>query len=153
MKKAHFIALLTLCTFCTAIGTAQQKQDTTQYNAANIKLIEIEEVIEPAPFIPAEIPPAFMGSTDLSEFRKWIYQCIYYPVIAQENGIQGRVKVLFTIDCNGVVDNVNILRGVDFVLDREVVRVIKSSPKWQPAKQNGKPVPYTTVISVVFKLQ
>lgn len=78
---------------------------------------------------------------------------IRYPVIAQENGIQGRVVCTFAITKDGSIDNVGVLHGVDPSLDAEAMRIIKMMPKWEPATKQGKTVDTHAMISVVFRLQ
>eukprot|EP00831_Metopus_contortus_P026157 TRINITY_DN22335_c0_g1_i3.p4 TRINITY_DN22335_c0_g1~~TRINITY_DN22335_c0_g1_i3.p4 ORF type:complete len:109 (-),score=26.88 TRINITY_DN22335_c0_g1_i3:96-422(-) len=69
------------------------------------------------------------------------------PVIAQENGIKGKVFVAFVVDENGDIYDVTLARGVDVSLDREALRVVKSMPRWKPGKQGNKAVKvrYTAV--------
>ena len=103
--------------------------------------------------IVTETPPRCSSSSDYkTEFEKWVNQKIVYPVVAMENGIQGRVALEFTVDTDGSITNVKVLKSVDPFLDKEAMRVIKSSPKWYPAKQNGLAVPYPIQINVVYRL-
>jgi len=87
------------------------------------------------------------------ELYRYINSSIRYPVIAQENGITGRVFVKFVVGKDGGVYNVELLRGVDPSLDKEALRVIRDLPKFEPGKQRGKPVKvsYSSVIN--FMLQ
>ena len=77
-----------------------------------------EEVIEEEaiPFQLVEEKPSFMGG-DANEFSKWVNQRLVYPEIAKENGVQGRVTLQFTVESDGRVTNVKVLRGVDSSLD------------------------------------
>lgn len=87
------------------------------------------------------------------ELYKYIYSSIRYPVIAQENGITGRVYVNFIVGKDGRVSSARILRGVDPSLDQEALRVIRSLPNFEPGKQRGKPVKvsYSSVIKFVLQ--
>jgi protein TonB len=85
--------------------------------------------------------------------RKFIAQAIKYPVIAQENGIQGKVFVNFVVAKDGTVTNAKIARGVDPSLDKEALRVVNSLPKWKPGKQGGKPVRVSYTVPINFVLQ
>ena len=78
---------------------------------------------------------------------------IKYPTVAAENGVQGRVVVGFVVERDGSITDVNILRGVDPSLDREVMRVVKSMPRWNPGKQNGSAVRVKYQVPVSFRLQ
>ena len=69
------------------------------------------------------------------------------------NDKSGRVFVEFSIETDGSVSNVKVIRGVDPVLDTEALRVIRASPKWTPAKIRDKPVRSKYVFPVVFRLE
>ena len=92
-----------------------------------------EEVVEEEaiPFQLVEEKPSFNGG-DANEFSKWVNSKLQYPEIAKENGVQGRVTLQFTVNPDGSVSNVKVLRGVDSSLDKEAVRVVSMSPKWKP---------------------
>ena len=60
-----------------------------------------------------------------------------YPVVAQENGVQGKVIISFVVERDGSISDVRVARSVDPSLDREAQRVVKSMPRWKPGKQNG----------------
>ena len=111
-----------------------------------------EEIEEEVPFAIVEHKPKFQGG-DQNDFTKWVFNNIVYPEIAKENGVQGRVILQFTVDKDGSVKNVKVLRGVDSSLDKEAVRVVSSSPKWEPGRQRDKPAKVTFVFPVIFQLR
>lgn len=111
-----------------------------------------EEFEEEEIFVIVENMPGF-GGGDSDKFREYIAKNLVYPEIAAENGIQGRVWVAFVVEGNGSLSNVRVVRGVDPALDREAVRVVKSSPKWQPGTQRGKPVRVSFTFPINFVLQ
>ena len=113
-----------------------------------------EEVVEEEaiPFQLVEKAPSFMGGGP-NEFTKWVNQRLVYPEIAKENGVQGRVTLQFTVEKDGSVTNVKVLRGVDSSLDREAVRVVSSSPKWTPGRQRDRAVKVTYTFPVIFQLR
>lgn len=113
-----------------------------------------EEVVEEEaiPFQLVEQKPSFNGG-DANEFSKWVNQRLVYPEIAKENGVQGRVMLQFTVNTDGTVSNVKVLRGVDSSLDKEAVRVVSSSPKWKPGKQRDRAVKVTYTFPVIFQLR
>lgn len=76
-----------------------------------------------------------------------------YPVVAQENGVQGRVTVSFVVERDGSITDVRVVRSVDPSLDREASRVVRSMPRWSPGKQNGSAVRVKYTVPVVFRLQ
>lgn len=102
-------------------------------------------------FMIVEEMPEFPGGTEA--LQKYLAQSVRYPVIAQENGIQGRVYIQFVINQNGEVTNADILRGVDPSLDREALRVVEAMPKWKPGKQRNRPVRVSYTVPINFVLQ
>ena len=115
--------------------------------------VEEEEVEEEAiPFQLVEEKPSFQGG-DANQFSKWVNQRLQYPEIAKENGVQGRVTLQFTVEKDGSVTKVKVLRGVDPSLDKEAVRVVSQSPKWKPGKQRDRAVPVTYTCPVIFQLR
>jgi TonB family protein len=85
--------------------------------------------------------------------RQYIANSVKYPVIAQKNGIQGKVYVTFVIGKDGSVYNVSIARSVDPSLDKEALRVVNAFPKWKPGKQRGKPVNVSYTVPINFVLE
>lgn len=111
-----------------------------------------EEDAEDAPvFFIVEEMPQFPGGEEA--LRKFIATSVKYPVIAQENGIQGRVYVSFVVNTKGAVTDVKIARGVDPNLDKEAIRVVNSMPAWSPGKQRGKAVKVSYTVPINFVLQ
>ncbi len=120
------------------------------YREAEVVEEEVEE--EAIPFQLVEEKPSFNGG-DANEFTKWVNARLVYPEIAKENGVQGRVTLQFTVEADGRVTNVKVLRGVDESLDKEAVRVVSSSPKWKPGKQRDRAVKVTYTFPVIFQLR
>ena len=104
---------------------------------------QIFTVVEEQPSFPGGVPALF----------KYLAAEVKYPVIAQENGIQGRVVTSFVVDKEGNIKQVKVERGVDPALDAEALRVVKAMPKWIPAKQKGEAVAVRYILPVQFRLQ
>ena len=118
-----------------------------------VEVTEEEGVEEEAiPFQLVEEKPSFQGG-DANQFSKWVNSKLEYPEIAKENGVQGRVTLQFTVEKDGSVTKVKVLRGVDPSLDKEAVRVVSMSPKWKPGKQRDRAVPVTYTFPVIFQLR
>ena len=114
-----------------------------------------EEVVEDEiiPFILVEQKPTFEGK-DANEFSRWVNTKLVYPEIAKENGSQGRVYLSFIVDKDGSVTDVKVLRSSsDATLDNEAIRVVKSSPKWEPGRQRDRAVKVTYTFPVIFALR
>lgn len=95
--------------------------------------------------------PSFPGGQ--GALMSYLASTIKYPVVAQENGVQGRVIVSFVVERDGSISDVRVARSVDPSLDREAQRVVKSMPRWKPGKQNGSAVRVKYTVPVVFRLQ
>lgn len=99
-----------------------------------------------------EVMPKFQGK-ESDQFRTFINENLHYPEEAQKKGISGRVFIQFDVDKEGNVDNVIVVRGVAPLLDAEALRVTKSSPKWEPGLEKGKPVRVRYTFPIVFALK
>lgn len=129
-----------------------EADDQTLINVAPvISAREEKEEEEAQVFFIVEDMPEFPGGE--MALRTYIANAIKYPVIAQENGIQGKVYVTFVVGKDGSVNNASIARGVDPSLDKEALRVINTLPKWKPGKQRGKPVNVSYTVPINFQLQ
>jgi len=123
-------------------------------------LIDVAPVVTAKEEKEEEAAEVFFIVEDMPEFpggemalRAFIANAIKYPVIAQENGIQGKVYVTFVVGKDGSVSNAVIARGVDASLDKEALRVVNTLPKWKPGKQRGKPVNVSYTVPINFVLQ
>lgn len=133
------------------IEDSEADEETVIDVAPVIETEEEEEEDEAQVFFIVEDMPEFPGG-DLA-LRKYIANSIKYPVIAQENGIQGKVYVTFVVGKSGKVTNASIARGVDPSLDKEALRVVNALPTWKPGKQRGKPVNVSYTVPINFVLQ
>jgi TonB family protein len=119
--------------------------------AVSLRSQEKSAQIQEEVFFEVEEMPEFPGGQ--LELRKFIAQTIKYPVIAQKNGIQGKVFVSFVVNKDGSVSNAQITRGVDPSLNAEALRVVMSLPAFKPGKQKGNVVAVQYTIPINFVLQ
>ena len=118
-----------------------------------------EKIAEPEPpkveetkvFDVVEEMPQFPGGQ--AALLEYLAKNIKYPVVAEENGVQGRVIVTFVVERDGSITDVKVVKSVDPSLDKEAARVVKSMPHWIPGKQNGSAVRVKYTVPVTFKLQ
>lgn len=94
--------------------------------------------------------PEFPGGTD--SLYKFLESNLTYPEDAKKDSIQGRVICRFTIDTDGSITDIQVLRSVHPSLDAEAVRVISAMPKWVPAEIDGKKIKRKDTIPIVFKM-
>lgn len=95
----------------------------------------------------------FFGTGGDNEFRAWIAKRLRYPQEPLNNGVQGRVFVQFIIEKDGSLSDVTAIKSIDPDLGKEAVRVVSSSPKWNPGKQQGVPVRVRYTFPITFSLQ
>lgn len=135
-----------------AISTANRKgtDEVNGKDIADLNQMAQESQEEEKPFVVVEQMPQFPGGQDA--MNAFIAKNLHYPIIAQENGIEGRVIIRFVINKQGKVGRVELVRGINPDCDKEAMRVIKSMPDWIPGKQNGVTVPVSYTIPVRFKL-
>ena len=144
------------------------QQTNTAIGAFNVEgndesggeVLKAKEVIaEPEPpkveeskvFDVVEEMPQFPGGP--SALFEYLSKNIKYPVVAEENGVQGRVIVTFVVERDGSITDVKVVKSVDPSLDKEAQRVVKSMPHWIPGKQNGSAVRVKYTVPVTFRLQ
>lgn len=99
----------------------------------------------------AEVNPSFPGGDN--GLMNYLSKSIKYPVVAQENDIQGKVTVQFIVWKDGSIRDVQVVRGVDEFLNKEAIRVVSLMPNWIPGKQGGKKVNCKFYVPVNFRLQ
>ena len=116
-----------------------------------IEAEEEEEISADHIFTIVEEPAEFPGGT--RALYNYINKNVRYPVIAQENGIQGRVFVKFVVNEQGKVSDAEVLRGPDASLNNEALRVINSLPDFKPGRQRGRAVKVFYNASINFTLQ
>ncbi len=132
MHKLILILLITL-PFC---GFAQTDDN----------LVELPDSVVLDKIIQAEFPG---GET---EMMKFLADNTHYPVVAKDEEIQGKVFMQFTVDFDGSIKDVTVLRSIHLSLDTEAIRVIQSMPKWTPGAQNGKNIAVTYILPITFSL-
>ena len=130
-------------------------------NDENGEVLKAKEVIATEPVKPKEEEnkvfdvveqmPSYPGG--MGALMQYLSSNIKYPVIAEENGIQGRVICTFVVERDGSITDVRIAKSVDPSLDKEAMRVVSSMPKWIPGKQNGSAVRVKYTLPVTFRLQ
>ena len=115
--------------------------------------VEEEEVVEEViPVVVVEQKPTFQGG-DANDFSRWVNTRLVYPEIAKENGIEGTVYLQFTIGTDGRMQDVKVVRSPDETLSKEALRVVSSSPKWEPGRQRDRAVKVSYTFPVVYRLR
>ena len=155
-KKVEITVITDILNVVTNDTKIQTNVDFAEF-AEDIEIVQQvaveEEVIEDdQPFVRVEQMPSFMGG-DLSTFRNWVMSKVRFPQIAQENNISGRVFLMFVIERDGSLTNIQVLQSPDSSLSEEAVRVLKLSPKWTPGKQRNQSVRVKYTLPIDFRIQ
>lgn len=130
-------------------GTADSSTAADSQTQA-LSPVAVDENDNPLNFQVVERLPEFPGG--MVEFMKWLTKNLKYPVLAQQQKIQGKVLVAFIINKDGTVTDPKVVKSVSPELDREALRVIRIMPKWKPGEDHGKPCRTYFRIPVIFKL-
>lgn len=120
-------------------------------NTVEIKQELPEEEDEQPIFTVVEQQASFPGGP--TKLYEYLAKNIKYPQQARETGTQGKVYLTFVVERDGSITDIKILRDIGSGCGEEAIRVVKSMPKWQPAKQRGKVVRQQFNLPVNFSLQ
>lgn len=134
MKKVLFKALFLLCAFSMPGIINAQKSTTTTQQSGEVVITQ----------------PEFKGG--MEGLYKYILEQFEYPDDARRRSISGTVEVEFTVERSGDVSNVGILKGIDEMVDDQILRLLKAMPRWTPATRNGVPVRYRISMPLTLKL-
>lgn len=129
------------------ITDAEDETENTVVDVTKFDDFSEEDTGEAEIFQVVEKMPSFNGN-----MNKWLKDNLKYPILAQENGISGRVFVAFVVEKDGSITDVKVARSVDPSLDKEAVRVVKAMPKWNPGQQRNKPVRVAFTVPINFTL-
>lgn len=124
--------------------------DETKVEQIEIKVEEPKEDVDEIFTIVEETATPKGG---MAAFYKYVGSKLKYPSQATRMGVEGKVFVEFVINRDGTIVDVRVVRGIGAGCDEEAVRVVQSSPPWNPGKQRGKPVRQKYTLPIQFKLQ
>ena len=128
-------------------AAAKVQEAANAQAAAEAKVAEDGDM----PYVKVEKMPTFMGG-DLNVFRNWVQSKIQYPKEAMDKGIKGRVVCSFVVEKDGSLTEFDVLQSPDKSLADEVVRILKTSPKWEPGEQRGEKVRVKYTVPIVFSI-
>lgn len=93
--------------------------------------------------------PEFKGG--IEKMYEYISTNFQYPEEAQKRSVNGKMEVEFTVEKSGDITYVGILKGLDYSIDEEVLRLLKAMPRWTPATKNGVPVRYKVSMPITIR--
>lgn len=138
-----------------AVATVTQKgntdEDLSALSGEGDKVVEA--VVENKVYTYVEQMPELPGGGGLAAIVNAIQKAVRYPRMAQANGVEGKVFASFTVNAQGDVSDVKIVKGIEGLND-ETIRAIKAGlPKFIPGKQNGRAVSVSFTVPVTYKIQ
>jgi len=114
----------------------------------------VEEVVETNKvYTYVEQMPALPGGGGMGAIVSAIQKNVRYPAVDLRNQVEGKVFASFTVDENGDISDVKIVKGISGTIDAETIRSIKALPKFIPGKQNGRSVKVSFTVPVTYKIQ
>ena len=131
MKKLILLSLMAVLCLMTA---SAQKTVVSQSKQ------NVYDMVEQMPEFPGGMPAMI----------DFLQANLKYPEDAIKQNVGGRVLVMFVVEPDGSLSNVEVARKVFPSLDAEAIRVVKTMPKWKPGKEKGKPVRVNFTLPVVF---
>lgn len=130
------LVLLPLFMFLCGAVSAQSDSTTTAVNDSVPK----EDVIT---------QPEFKGG--IEKMYEYISNNFRYPDEAKKRSVNGKMEVEFTVEKSGDITYVGILKGLDYSIDDEILRLLKAMPRWTPATKNGVPVRYKVSMPITIR--
>ncbi|MBF9141307.1 energy transducer TonB [Hymenobacter sp. BT439] len=114
---------------------------------------EVAGTVAEKPYAWVEQMPELPGGGGNAAIVAAIQKAVKYPALALRNQVEGRVFVSFTVNAQGEISDVNVVKGLGSGLDEETIRAVKTLPKFIPGKQNGRAVSVSFTVPVTFKIQ
>ncbi|AWM35492.1 energy transducer TonB [Hymenobacter nivis] len=126
-------------------------QDLSELSGDGDKVVA--EVVDTKVYQYVEQMPQLPGGGGNAAIVVAIQKSVKYPRMAQNNGVEGRIFVSFTVNAEGNVSDVKVVKGLGSGLDEETIRAVKTLPKFIPGKQNGRAVSVSFTVPITFKIQ
>jgi protein TonB len=130
-------------------GTGDSKGGVIGGSGTNTDSNASKAAGSPAPFITAEVMPEFMGGQEA--LQRYMQKNLRYPSLALRNNIEGKVFISFTVQADGSIADVQVLKGLGFGTDEEAARVVKNMPTWKPGMQNKHSVAVRYTMPITFR--
>ena len=94
--------------------------------------------------------PHFPGGVD--SLRHYLLYHLEYPEYAKTHHIEGRVDVRFTVNEDGHISDIEVVKGEIPDINAEAIRVVKTFPDYIPGIKDGHPARMSIVIPIIFQL-
>jgi beta-lactamase regulating signal transducer with metallopeptidase domain len=101
-------------------------------------------------FITVEEEPQFKGG--MAAFYRFLSKNIQYPESMLNKNVQGKELISMTVETDGSLSDIKVVKDLGCGAAKEVIRVLKLSPKWEPGYQNGNKVRVRYTIPLSFNI-
>jgi periplasmic protein TonB len=98
-------------------------------------------------FTAREIAPSYPGGVEA--LSRFLANNLTAPE-DMEPGQKVVVQIRFIVDVDGSISKLEVVKSGGNAYDREVIRVFKKMPRWNPGSQNGHPVTIAFTQPVTF---
>lgn len=126
-------------------------KEKATYQKITMKLNSGKVMYADSIFFVAQQMPSFPGGE--RALLNFLNSNLKYPASAMKAGISGTVYLNFIIERNGDLSQIKVLRGTNSECDKEAIRVLQSSPKWNAGMHKGQPVRVQYHLPVKFALK
>lgn len=87
-----------------------------------------------------------------NDFKDYLSQSLKYPAEAIKNKIEGKVTVRFTVEPDGQLTNFEVVKGIGYGCDEELIRLIRQGPSWKPSAQGDRAIRDQVKVRFRFEL-
>ena len=152
LKRLLSLVLAVAFVFCTSTSFAQSnncRDENGNVKKGGIALTRDDENGNHNTPTAALSYPKFDGGN--KAMYRYIYKNMQYPKNLKSRGISGQSQVQFMVNADGTISDVELFKSSGYKeFDDEAIRIVKSFPKWVPAKQDCQEIPFKTVVTVPF---
>ena len=137
----------------TVTGGLDAAPDLSGLSGEGKAAAPVAEVVEDKVYTYVEQMPQLPGGGGTQAIVNAIQKAFRYPAVDLRNQVEGRVFAKFTVDENGGLTDVEVVKGLSGTIDAETIRAIKTLPKFIPGKQNGRAVKVSFTVPISLKIQ
>ena len=140
------------------IGLTSQEFSTRNVTTLDVKMTpdysQLSEVVVTGMGVASDHPSFKFAEPQggRKAFQNYLEKQLQYPKQALDNRIEGKVTVQFTVEINGQLGDFEILKGIGYGCDDEVIRLIKQGPAWEPTKKGNQPVTDKVKVRLKFDI-
>lgn len=86
-----------------------------------------------------------------NQFKNYLSNALQYPQEAIQHQAEGKVTIRFTVEPDGKLTDFEIIKGIGYGCEEEIIRLVKEGPTWNPTTKDNQPV--TDQVRVRFRFE